>query len=499
MSSIYAISEQRAKAMIAMPEELPGRPSGWAGAPLHGGRLGSEFEHNVTWRTPRSRALIIGKMMRTSAPLALAEEYLTGRITAVPLIVQRGEGKSDEAADALEQWLGLGKYMHNGSRLGDGMACDDLLRHAMSARTYGHVALSESYEYDDTAGLFWCSLSRRRQESYDAYLTERRTNRLAGIVQRVGYVSGGIDNRVLPINQTFWLVHRPDLGWYDGRSVLRSVYPHFRSEQLRYRLEDLAANRWAAPPMQGSLDVEAFAQFANTGGQPVTRDMYQDEISRLVKDLRNLDSSSDSHLLHPSWWSFSTVTDKAGSYNPEALLRSAEHHQRVMMERLYISFLSLGRSGSGGSYNMASVQHQVILDATIDCLQWFCTAFNRQTVRRFLRANFSQMDPKEYPSVSFQPGAIKVPWWQSNAQSFAQFVSQGIITMSEQDERAIRAASDLPAPDEDTLPDALDRQAQNAGGRLKVPAGQRESRRPGESRKASNPYVNRLIEREGDE
>lgn len=482
-----------------MPEELPSRPSGWAGAPLHGGRLGSEFEHNVTWRTPRSRALIIGKMLRTSAPLALAEEYLTGRITAVPLHIQRGEGKSDEAADALEQWLGLGKHAHSGSMLGNGMACDDLLRHAMSARTYGHCALSESWKYDDTAGLFWCSLHRRRQESYDAYITERGTNQLAGIVQRVGYVAGGVDNRVLPIGQTFWLVHRPDLGWYDGRSVLRSVYPHFRSEQLRYRLEDLAANRWAAPPLQGSLDVEQFAQFANTGGQPVTRDMYQDEISRLVTDLRNLDSSADSHLLHPSWWTFSTVSDKAGSYDPSALLRSAEHHQRVMMERLYISFLSLGRSGSGGSYNMASVQHQVILDATIDSLQWFCTAFNRQTVRRFLRANFASLDPSEYPVVSFEPGAIKVPWWQENATAFAQFVSQGILTMSEQDERAIRAASDLPAPDESNLPDALDRQAAAAGGRLKTAAGQRESRRPGESRKAANPYVNRLIERDQDD
>lgn len=495
--SFYTVSEQRAKELLAMPDELPTRPAGWTGTSIHGGRLGREYEHHQEWATPRQRAFTIGKMLRTSAPLALAEEYLTGRVTAVPLMVQRSEGKSEEAAEALERWLGIGSHAESGGRLGGNMSIDDLLRHMLSARIYGHCAMSEAWHYDEQQGLYFCELFRRRQESYDAYVTEERTDRLAGIVQRVGYQYGGIDRKVLPLNETLWIVHRPDLGWYDGRSVLRSVYPHWRSEQLRYRLEDLAANRWAAPPMQGKLDVEAFSKFANTGGQPVTRDDYVSELQDMQTELRTLDSASDGHLLHASWWEFAPVSQRPGSYDPEPLLRSAEHHQRCMMERLYISWLGLGRQGSGGAYNMASVQSQVIHDATVDCLQWLCNALNRQTARRFLKANFSKLDPSEYPAVTFQVGAIKTPWWQQNAQAFAQFVSQGIITMGEGDERAIRAASDLPPP-EDDLPDALDRQAMQAGGRLRTPAGQREAQRPGDSRKQANPFVERLVE-EGEE
>lgn len=490
--SFYKVSAKRAKEFLDMPDELPTRPAGWTGASVYSGRLGSEFEHLQEFSTPRERALTIGKMLRTSAPLALAEEYLTGRITAVPLMVKRTSEKSEEAANALERWLGIGKYQESGGRLGSNMSIDGLLRHLLSARMYGHCAMSESWHYDKQDKLFYCTLHRRRQESYDSYITEEKTDKLLAIGQRVGTFHGKPKTLVLPLNQTLWIVHREDLGWYDGRSVLRSVYPHWRSEQLRFRLEDLAANRWAAPPMQGALDVESFAKFANTGGQPVNREDYATEIADLAEELKTLDSSSEGHLLHASWWTFSPVNQQPGSYDPAALLNSAQFHQRCMMERLYVSWLSLGRQGSAGSYNMASVQSQVVQDATIDCLQWICNALNRQTARRFLAANFSKLEEKDYPVISFQVGAVKSAWWQNNAQAFAQFVSQGIITMSEKDERAIRAASDLP-PVED-LPDKLDRQAMAAGGRLNTIAGQREAARPGESRQQPNPFVERLVE-----
>lgn len=492
MSTLYTIAQDRAREFLELPEELPSRPAGYSGTRITGGHLPSEYEHNIEFRTPRQRALMIGRMMRTSPILSLAEEYLTGLCTSVKLNVKRSESTSEEAAEALERQFGIGKYEDAGGRMGE-MGTDDLVRHLMSARAYGHVALSESYEYDEVDNLYYIGLHRRRQESYDAYITEQGTERLLGIMQRYGYASGDVKSRILPLRETLWLVNRPDIGWYDGQSVFRSVYPHWRSEQLRYRLEDLAANKYADPPQQGKLLLDRFVQYANgLNGAPPTREDFVSELNDMSQKLANLHSDENGHLLHPDWWEFIPRANQH-SYNPSPLLDSASHHQRVMAERLYIAWVTQGRKGDGGSRSMVDVQSQIIQDATIDSMQWICNALNKQTVARFLRANFSKLDRTEFPILSFERGAIITPWWQTNAQAFAQFVSQGIVSISPEDERAVRAASDLPEPPEET-PSQVDRIAAQAGGRLKTAQGQREAAQPGASKAQPNKFVNRLVD-----
>ena len=152
-----------------IPSELPERPAGWYGTPITAGKLGSEYEHHTEFATPRRRALTVSRMLRTSAVLALSEELLTSRITAVKFHIQKNEEASEEAqraADALERWLGLGKYEDSGGHVMEGGSIDDLVRHICSARIYGNVAMSEAWRYDEEHGLYFCALHRRRQESY---------------------------------------------------------------------------------------------------------------------------------------------------------------------------------------------------------------------------------------------------------------------------------------------------------------------------------------------
>ena len=493
MAKLNQTAAARAQEMLEMPTELPSRPAGYSGTPIVGGRLGSDYEHLFEFSTPRLRARTISKMLRTSPILAIAEEYLAGQVTGVTLTVPR-QGKSEEACDALERWLGIGKYADSGGKCGSG-GIDEMLRHLCSARTYGHVAMSESWLYDESSKLYWCHLYRRRQESYDTYITEPGTERLVGITQRSGYVKGGIQSIVLPINETLWLVHRPDLGWYDGRSVMRPCFPHWRSEQTIYALNDLAAAKYSDPPLRGSLDVDRFNAFSHgQDGAPANRTDYEDEIRSMQTALESLHSDENAHLLYPDWWSFEEVS-KQHNYDPEPLLRSAEHHQRVMAERLYIAWITQGRKGDGGSRSMVDVQSSVIENATVDILQWVLQGLNSQTVRRFMRANFSTLDESEYPVVSFERASVIAPWWQSTASAFVSMVTSGVVTVNEEDERSIRAASDLPPPPED-LPTADDRQANAVGGRLKTAAGQRDASNPGKSRAKKNEFVERLVDRD---
>ena len=487
MGTLYQIAKERALEYLELPEELPGRPAGTVGMPIQMGRLAG-FEHNLEWKAPRTRAQLIGKMLRTSPILSLAEEYLTGRVTSVELTVKRREGVSEEACEALEMWLGIGKHRDGGGRLGD-MTTDDLIRHLMSAKAYGNVAMSESWSF--SGDLYFCSLHRRFQESYYSYITEKETGRMLGLVQAPSF---SLTHHVLPLNQTLYLVNRPDRGWFDGLSILRPCFPHWRSEQLRYRLEDVIANKYADVPQQGKLNLERFVQFANgAGGAQPTREDFQAELADMASKLSGLHSSDSAHLLHPDYWEF-TPRAAQHSYDPQPLLDSASHHQRACAEALHIAWVLQGRKGDGGSRSMVETQSVVAEDATIDAMQWILNALNRQTVRRFMKANFAGLSPEEMPIVSFERSSIKSPFWMQNPAAFANFVTHSIITPTKEDERSIRAAGGLPPPEEDS-PSALDRKAQNAGGRLKLPEGQREAERPGDSPQKANAFVNRLVER----
>ncbi len=216
-----------------LPSELPERPAGWYGTPITAGKLGSDYEHHTEFASPRRRALTVSRMLRTSAVLALSEELLTSRITAVKFHVQKKEDASEEAqraADALERWLGLGKYEDGGGHVMEGGSIDDLVRHICSARIYGNVAMSEAWQYDEDHGLYFCTLHRRRQESYDSYITDANGERLVAITQRLSYVQSRYSKiRPLPINETLFCVWRTDLGLYDGRSIIRACYVNWRS------------------------------------------------------------------------------------------------------------------------------------------------------------------------------------------------------------------------------------------------------------------------------
>ena len=91
MSTLYTISKDRAAEFLDLPEELPSVPAGYTGTRITGGKLGFEYEHNIEFRAPRRRALMIGRMLRTSAILSLAEEYLCGLVTKCKLSVKREE------------------------------------------------------------------------------------------------------------------------------------------------------------------------------------------------------------------------------------------------------------------------------------------------------------------------------------------------------------------------------------------------------------------------
>ena len=103
---------------------------------------------------------------------------------------------------------------------------------------------------------------------------------------------------------------------------------------------------------------------------------------------------------------------------------------------------------------MVSVQSEAVNDTTIDLCEYICTALNRQSIKRFLKINFSGLDESEYPTLSFAKASVKMPWWQRSSADFVNFIQAGVLSMTEEDERMIRMSSGLPPISDDDAPDA---------------------------------------------
>lgn len=481
---------ERAREFRDMPAELLENPAGHE-AHVIGGRLDSDFEHNVEFLAPRRRALMISRMLRTSPIIALGESYLTSRATAVEYHIDRA-GKSDEVCDALESWLGVGDFRRTGGMMGQDFGFDDLVRHCLSSVFFGHVAIAESYRFD--GDLYQIGFHRRRQESYHSYVMDK-DERLIGIRQHAAHgAPANTRSTLIPLNECLWLVNRGDLVPHSGRSILRPCFGFWRSEQAAYSLLDLVISKYGDPPLKGTIDVERFTEYANgRDGAPPTRDAFDEEIRSMQNALTGLMSDESAHLLYPDFWSFKEI---ASDFNPSPILQCVSHFQRGISERLYIAWQTQGRMNDSGSRAMVSVQSEAVNDTTIDLCEYICTALNRQSIKRFLKINFSGLDESEYPTLSFAKASVKMPWWQRSSADFVNFIQAGVLSMTEEDERMIRMSSGLPPISDDDAPDALDRLANRAGGRLNTVAGQREARTPAKSKPTKNKFVNRLVSKE---
>ena len=468
-----------------LPDQYPEAPDGHSGTPIVGGRQPREYEHNNRLSAMRDRALIHSQMMRTSHTISLAEELLTGLVTAARLRVDRTENTDEGAADALEWWLGLGRYENSGGRLGVGTT-DALVRHMMSARMYGNVLLSESWEYDKARGLYACALHRRRQTSYMHFIVDDR-ERLIAVEQRLDPL-GRSSNAMLHIDRSLWMVNRPDIGWHRGESILRSVFGDWRDAQNGKRTLASIVHRHGDPPVIATLDVAKFTKALAADGLSPTIELIGQEIADFESKVNGLASDQFGHLIKADWW---TVEPRSNhEVNFDGIIGVINFHQRCIAERLYIAWVQQGRAGTGGSRAMVDTQSKVITDAVVDSLQWVVQGLNAQTVRRFLDVNFSNLSEEERPVVTFDVGSIRPPKWAENPTAFASMVAQRLITPTPALEQSLRARLDLPPAGEDELPGVDDRAAARAGGASRTPAGQRSISGGGK--------YNQLIER-GDE
>lgn len=460
-----ALTPSHASDLSAVPDAPP-EPSAYrweSGRPLGpSGRRHSYFEHADRYRHGRARSLKCGEVLRTSHAAALGAEA-TRRLTALPTYyVERTADTDEAAADALERAFGVGQYAGAGECEQDAR---DIVGRMQWARNYGFGLWGETWEAAD--GLYW---PRRFDTIYAdsivGWVAERdmdggsKSDRVVAARQRVPSKGG---ETVIPLDQVLYAVRMPDEGGAEGVPLLRHVFPQFDAWLDAVRAQNVAVQRFALPsPVITWLDDIAerygFAvdPAASQDEQEAARARIQAEMDRMDAMLAEYASHHRARLIMPPWFSRPEFFGGAEQVDPARLEPVISAKERAILEVYLHGWITSGRAGSGGSYNLVETQRDAAEAAAVADVRWALKAINGQSVARFMRWNFSALPRRAWPRLG-----AKFPQrsaFLKHVDAVLGLTQAGYLTPTAADEPEFRAGLEMAdTPDEAAGRTATDR------------------------------------------
>jgi len=419
-------------------DQTPGaRVLGRSGMPLFGGRA-QGYETNARYTD--------GKWWSERAPrVALCPPVDTATATLVDMMLSATFSVAGEGAPAL--WLRRQFGIGAAPRMAD--TWEALLRRLVRPVFVGAGAYEWTTRVDATdttaqaAGTVYLErLYDRSHRAITAYLTDE-LEQLAGVRMWGLGVTSGLGVVDIPLSQLLYLCFRPrgdtDFdGWGLWRPIAEEASDHSEiGNQLR-----IGARRYAVGDVDLALDLD----IAQRVGIQTTEAWCTAEAARM-EAWASARETGGGYVTRMPWWRLGTFGG-AGSggtgqgYNPAALVAQRDHYKAAIYEQLAAEYLQIGSQG-GGSYSAAEVKVSRAAAVARNLLDWVLSELHRQVVEPLLRINFPDLAPDEYPRIAVS--GLRAPVFVEHAALLVQFAQAGIVTKTDELERAVCEAFELPS------------------------------------------------------
>jgi hypothetical protein len=166
-------------------------------------------------------------------------------------------------------------------------------------------------------------------------------------------------------------------------------------------------------------------------------------------------SHEEAALVLPAWASLSWQG------RPDAaapLSQVVADLERQVLQACYVQHLAMGSAASSGAYATAQVHADLAGQLAGDLCQWVAEGLAGY-VRSIVVLNIGPLPLSELPRLTY--AGIRSPLWSERIADVVAMLGAGVLTPSPGDERAIRAALELPPPSE--AADARGERARVAG------------------------------------
>lgn len=420
---------------------MPAAPTREIGTPSQVGLLGWDQFHDEFERTDKLRwpgnVEIYQQMLNDSQIDALRQAVV------LPLMRRRWlidpNGAPDQSVERVSRSLGLpilGQDSGHRARSRGRFAFGKHLEHVLRALFFGHYFFEQVYDRPATAGgpLMLRKLAPRPPHTI-AQIKVEPDGGLKSIVQSVG-----LDMPEIPVSSLVAYVWDQEGGNWTGRSTLRSVYREWLLKDRLLRIDAINHERAGGVPV-----VE---------GPPGASDRDLERCAALAANFR-VGERAGGAVPHGS-----KVHLVSGGNS--AVVDSIRYLDESTARSFLAMFLMLGQTQTGsralgeefaGFFGMAG-------DAVAD---WVCDVTSDQVIE-------DDVDWNDGEQVEYVPRLVsqRNEDQDADAQTLAQMVTAGLLTVDAELEDHIRARYDLPLRPE-TMPVAPQSLAARERERIKAP------------------------------
>jgi hypothetical protein len=299
------------------------------------------------------------------------------------------------------------------------MSWDDILRQALLMCDYGVMLFEKVYGIKEHDGKTYVTLKKLAPRLPKSILMWELTDHTFGIQQ---IRQDGVLAQIPGSKLVIFVNEREGDNWW-GNSMLRSAYKHWYYKNNFYKIDAIAFER------QG------------LGIPKITMPMgyTESDEKKAVQAMQNLRANEDAFLLLPNGYEAEFMDMGAKSTrDPET---SINHHNKEILMSVLAQFLELGaNSKSSGSRALSQDHSDLFLKGIEAIANNVISVINKTLIPELVDLNFN--DVKQYPVLDFS-GIRKIDMTEFGT-AFAQLVTAGALTPTDDDQQYLRAAFGLP-------------------------------------------------------
>lgn len=258
------------------------------------------------------------------------------------------------------------------------------------------------------------------------------------IIQSALRANGDIQEVPIPIAKLIIFTLNKEGGDLEGRSLLRTAYPHWFYKTHLYKVDAIQKERHGI----GFPVAKLVAGYTKKDKEAALQ---------LVRNIRANETAGA--VLPPGF----DIEFKKIEGQLVDVLRSAEHHNSMIMLNAMVQFLLLGLQEGGG--RATSAAHLDMFQKSLKYIaNLICDTFNMYLIPKIIGYNFETYD---YPKMRVR-NIGESREFQMWAAGLANLFSQKILTPDEPTEQWVRKIADMPAKMEARPVEVVDKPFDNS-------------------------------------
>lgn len=288
---------------------------------------------------------------------------------------------------------------------------EQFLGEALTFLEFGFVVFEQVYEPRIANGQLRQVLTKlafRKQTTIVAWETEDHQPGVTQALPEGKRIS-------IPLNRLVIITHKQEGENYEGISILRTAYKHWKIKDQLYKIDAVGHENHAL----GILDITK-PKGATTADEAKMRQFAM-----------NRRANAQSFILKPEDWTVEFMDMKSNTLRD--IMPSVNHHDRQIMKNVLAQFLEMGASGAAGS-RATSEDHSRLFELAVQAVtRRIVHVLQNTMVRNLIDLNFTNA---EYPTL--RVAKISDDNIPVVSEAIGKFVTAGALHPQAGDENVIR-------------------------------------------------------------